>query len=113
LTLDAYEAEEVGLSAQLVEPLVSACRLEIPNRTKARRKPRLVLEHLEEVPRVLSHPGKGVRCHPSRDDQAGGVPGRAGRELVAFEEHHIPPPEFGEVIGDAGTDHAATDDDDL
>ena len=41
----------------------------------------------------------------------GGMPGRAGGEFVAFEQHGIFPPEFGEVKQNRTTDYATTDDD--
>ncbi len=44
-------------------------------------------------------------------DQAGGVPGRAAGQLLAFQQHDIRPAEFGQVIGE-GTSHRATTDDD-
>src|SRR3954466_4461953 len=41
------------------------------------------------------------------------VPGRAGGQLRAFDEHEVVPAAFGQMIGDAGADDAAADDDDL
>ena len=38
------------------------------------------------------------------------MPGRAGRELVALDEHHVVPAFCGQVIEDARTNGAATDD---
>ena len=40
------------------------------------------------------------------------MPGSAGGEFVPFEEHHIGPALIGQVIGDRGSDHSTTDDDD-
>jgi hypothetical protein len=38
------------------------------------------------------------------------VPGRAGGQLVAFQQHHVVPARAGEVIGDRGADGTAADD---
>ncbi len=43
-------------------------------------------------------------------EAAGGMPGRAGGELVALQQHDIAPPRLGEVIEHAATHHAAADD---
>ena len=46
------------------------------------------------------------RVHAAR-----GVPGRAGGELLALDEHDIRPAQFGEVVQDRGADHTTADDD--
>ena len=43
---------------------------------------------------------------------AGRVPGRACCQLVPLEQHHIRPPDPGEVVQRAAADRSATDDDD-
>ncbi|CAB4969795.1 unannotated protein [freshwater metagenome] len=40
------------------------------------------------------------------------MPGGAGGEPIAFEEHDVAPAEVAEVVGDGGADDAAADDDD-
>ena len=44
-------------------------------------------------------------------DQPGGVPGRAGGELLALEQHDVGPAELGQMIGDRAAGNAAADDD--
>ena len=44
-------------------------------------------------------------------DQPGGVPGGAAAELDPLQQHDIGPAQLGQMIGDAGTDNAAADDD--
>ena len=43
-------------------------------------------------------------------DQAGRVPGAAAGQLALLEQEHVGPAHVGQVVGDAGADHAATDD---
>src|SRR5271165_2359582 len=45
-------------------------------------------------------------------DQAGRVPGGAAGQLPLLEQEHVGPAQLGEVVADAGADHAATDDHD-
>src|ERR1041385_6314002 len=44
---------------------------------------------------------------------ARGMPGRAGGELLALEEHDIGPAQLGEVVQDRGANHTTADDDHL
>jgi hypothetical protein len=39
------------------------------------------------------------------------VPGRATTQFALLEQHHVRPAKFGQVVGDARADDAATDDD--
>ena len=50
----------------------------------------------------------GIRVQ--RMKTAGRVPGRARRQLRAFDQQHVPDTEFRQVVDDAATDHATTDD---
>jgi len=43
-------------------------------------------------------------------EAAGGMPGGAGGELVALDQHHIAPAGLGEMVEHAATHHAAADD---
>src|ERR1700685_2903320 len=43
---------------------------------------------------------------------AGGMPGRAGSEFVAFDQESVAPAPFGQMIERARADGAAADDDD-
>jgi hypothetical protein len=48
-----------------------------------------------------------------RMEAAGSMPGRAGGQLIAFQQHDIAPAGLGQMIEHAAPDHAAPDDDDL
>ncbi len=62
-----------------------------------------------EIARVLAHLGRRLGRGPERHHQAGRMPGRAGREPVALQQHHVLPAHAGEVIGHRGADDAAPD----
>ena len=70
------------------------------------------LDLLVQLDRVLLESGDvGVaveRVHP-----AGGVPGGAGRQVTALQQHDVGPAGLRQVVQDAGADHATTDDDAL
>ena len=62
---------------------------------------------LDRVLLQLGHVGVAVeRVHP-----AGGVPRRAGGELLALDEHDVGPPGLGEVVQHRRADDATPDDD--
>ncbi len=44
-----------------------------------------------------------------RVEAAGGVPGRAGGQLVAFDQHDVAPPRLGQVVEHAAADDPAAD----
>ena len=44
-------------------------------------------------------------------DEAGRVPGGAAGEPSLLQQHDVAPAEFGQMIGDRASDHAAADDD--
>jgi hypothetical protein len=48
-----------------------------------------------------------------RVEPAGGMPGRAGGQLLPLDQHDIAPAGLGQMIEDAAPDDAAPDDDDL
>ena len=70
------------------------------------------LQLLVQLDRVLLQPGH-VRVAVERVHPAGGVPGRARRQLAALEQHDVGPAGLREVVQHAGPDDATTDDDDL
>ena len=45
-------------------------------------------------------------------DEPGGVPGRAGGELLALQQHHVGPAELSQVVGDGTAGDASTNNDD-
>ena len=52
------------------------------------------------------------RVRSSRAHETGGVPGGAARELPSLQQHHTFTAEARQVVGQAQTDDAATNDDD-
>ena len=71
----------------------------------------LRLQPLVQLAGVLDQPGAVLRG-AQLADQAGRVPGRAAGQLPLLEQQHVGPAQLGQVVGDAGADHAAADDDD-
>ncbi len=71
----------------------------------------IILDLLVELHRIFLQLGN-VGIAVDRVHAAGGMPGRAGGQFRAFDEHNIGPAEFGEVIQDGTADDAAPDDDD-
>ena len=61
--------------------------------------------------RIFREPGQVLRG-AQLADQPGRMPGRAGCELLALQQHDVGPAELGQVIGDGAAGHAAADDDD-
>ena len=70
----------------------------------------LGLEGRVEVRGVFSHRGQRVAGH-GVGDLPSGMPGRAGGELGLLDEERVDPALVGEVVEDAGSHDAATDDD--
>ncbi len=97
---------------QPVEPLLRAGEVEAAGDVHAAGDAGDRLDLLVEVDRVLLQLGD-VGVAVQRVHAAGGVPGRAGGELGALDQHEVVPAALGQVIGDAGADDAAADDDDL
>ncbi len=71
----------------------------------------LPLQALVQLGGVLDQAGAAFRG-AQLADQAGRVPGGAAGQLALLEQQHVGPAELGEVVGDAGADHAAADDHD-
>ena len=76
---------------------------------EAGRLPGLGLEAGVELGRVFGE-AREVRGRAQLADQPGGVPGGAGGQLLALQQHHVAPAELGQMIGDRAADHAAADD---
>jgi hypothetical protein len=74
-----------------------------------RRLARLGFEPAIQILRILRQFRLSFRIS-QRGEESGRVPGGAGGELSAFQEHDIPPAELGQMIGDRAADHAAADD---
>ena len=72
----------------------------------------LALEPLVQLRGVLRQARQVLR-RAQLADQAGGMPGRAAREPLAFEQQHVGAAAFGQMVGNAAADDAAADDDDV
>ena len=111
----AFHVERRGVgrgAAQLDHPVLGAGDGDSPALLVPGGQSGLVLEFGIELGGVLHQPGLALRC-PQLADQTGGVPGGAAGQLALLEQHDVGEAELGQVVGDAGADHAAADDDDL
>ncbi|MPL89866.1 hypothetical protein SDC9_35908 [bioreactor metagenome] len=116
--LHLLRAEELvidprGLGHRGVEHVFVHARLglrhaQVADDGKARVQPGFRLERLIEVDRVLVDMGGGV-AHVEERQQAGGVPGRARGELVAFDKHRLPAG-LRQMIGNRHANGATADD---
>ena len=82
------------------------------DRLEPGRQPGLGLESGVEVAGVLAQLGRCFRRRAERDHQPRRVPGGAGGELVALDQHRVGPSEVSQVVGDRRADHPAPDDHD-
>ena len=112
LHVDAAVAVERRDPPVLLEPIRVGGELDEADRLEPGRLPGLGLEPRVQVARVLAHLGRGLRRRAERHHQPGRVPRRAGRELVALEEHDVAPAHVRQVVRDRAADDAATDHDD-
>jgi hypothetical protein len=113
LYVDAETPNEVGDPTQLVGPFRVAGDLEVADRPETRVLPGFLSEPRVEVSTVLGHVDGGLGRKGARHDQPCRVPCGAGCQLGALQQHHVPPAQLGQVIGDAAADHATADDHDL
>ena len=93
-----------GTSATFCVDLADTQGLKRTERTRGGGR----LMYLDATP-VYTRVVEQMRALP---DQAGGVPRGPSREAPLLEHDHVTAPEGGQVIGDAGADNAAADDDD-
>ncbi len=71
----------------------------------------LLLEPGVQLGGVLDQPGAVLRG-AELADQAGRVPGGAAGQLALLQQQHVGPAHPGQMVGDAGPDHAPADDHD-
>ena len=109
--VDAAQPVERGDPAVLLEPVRVAGDLDEPDRLEPGGQAGLGLEPGVQVAGVLAHLGRGLRRRAERHHQPGRVPGGAGGEPVALEQHDVLA-QVGQVVGDRGADDAAADHDD-
>ena len=109
LGVQAEVAATAAGGVEVVEPVLRVGEHEAAGEVDAAGLPGRLLDllvDLEGVVLELGDVGVGVE----RVHAAGGVPGRAGGELRALDQGHVLPAVLDEVVEDAATDHAATDD---
>ena len=101
-------AGEPHLQRQAVQPQRPAA-LPVRDDLAADAAQDLRLERLVQLRRVL-HQARAALRRPELSHQTGRVPGGTGRQLPLLEDDNVAPAEPGQVVRDAGTDDAATDD---
>jgi hypothetical protein len=69
-----------------------------------------LLQSAAKLHGILGHLEGRFSAKTTAADQARRMPCRPGRQLGSFQQHDIPPAKFGQMIGDAATDHAAAND---
>jgi len=107
------EVAAAGLRhAQPVEALGGVGELEPAGQVDAAVLAGLLLDLAVQVDGVLLQAGH-VGVAIERVHASGGVPRRAGRELLALDEHDVGPPLLREVVEHRRPDHSSSDDDDL
>ena len=113
VVLDPEAPRERCLAPKGLQPPRVRGQRDVPDGPEPGRQPRLLLKARVQVAGVAAHPQRRLVGHPGRGDQPGRVPGGPRGELVALEQQHVPPAQLGQVVREAGSDHTATDDDDL
>ena len=110
LGVDTVGARERGVALELGHALARARHGEAAAALPAGRLARLGFEALVEIGAVPDEPGQVARgaqlTHETRR-----MPRRAAGETALLEQHHVLPPELGQVVGDARADDAAADND--
>ena len=94
----------------LVHALAAGREAQVAGHVEAHVLAGLGRQALVEIDRVLVQLADGV-AHVEERQQARGVPGRAGRQLGALEQHHIRPALLRQVVERADADDAAADHD--
>ena len=97
-----------GVELELVHPRPGLRHAQVADDREAGVEAGLGLERLVELHRVVVDVAGRV-AHVEERQQAGGVPGRAGGQLVALEEHGVGPAGLRQMVGDRGADRAAAD----
>ena len=99
-----------GLAVELVLALLGQRHRDRADLAHAGGDAGLGLELDVEIGRIFRQPRHVLRA-AQLADQAGGMPGRAGGQLLALQQHDVGPAELGQVIGDRAAGDAAADDD--
>ena len=110
LDLDADGAGHARVLAVLVHAIGGHRQADVANQAQADILAGFGFQSPVEGDGVLVQLSNRV-AHVEQRQQTGGVPGRAGGQLLAFHEHDIGPPLAGQVIETRYADDAAADDD--
>ena len=110
--LDAERVGHAGAPHQLLHAFRVVGHAERSDLLEAGGMSHVALEGLVQLGGVGGQPGH-VLGGPEAAHEARGVPGGATGQRVAFQQDDVGPAQLSEVVGDAGTHDAATDDDDL
>jgi hypothetical protein len=97
-----------GVEHVFVHPRGGLRHPQVAHHRKARVQPRLGLQRLVEIDRILVDMGRGIR-HVEQWQQARRMPGGAAGQLVPFQQHHIRPARARQVIGNRRANGAAPD----
>ena len=100
--LEAAGAAHRGLAPELGEAALGAREADAAVLLESGRLPGLGLEAPVQLGGVARE-ARQVRGRAQLADQAGGVPGGPGGQPLALEQHHVPPAELGQMIGDASS----------
>ena len=92
----------------LIHPRIRLGHAQIAHHGKARVQPRLRLQRLIKLDRILMNMGGRVR-HVEQGQKPRRMPSRARGQLVPLQEHHIIPTGLRQMIGDRRANRAAPD----
>ena len=98
-----------GIEHIFVHTLLRLRHAQVANHGEACVQAGFFFQCLVEIDRILVNMG-GRIAHVEKRQQTSGVPGRARGQLVTFQQHHVFPARFREVVGNRGSDGATADD---
>ena len=108
LDRDPDRLGDAGIVAVLIEPVAGAGEADVGDLAQADVEPRLGLEVLVERDRIFVDLSDGITEVEERQ-KAGRMPGRAGGQLLALDEHAIGPALLDEMVKRRNADDAAAD----
>ena len=108
LDLDADRLGDAGVVIVLVHPVAGAGEADVRHLPKAGVEARLLFEGLVERDGILMNLSDRVAQVEQRQ-QARRMPGRAGGQLLALDEHAVGPALPGEMVERRNADHAPAD----
>ena len=111
LDVDADRLGDAGVLAVLVHPVRRHGEAYVADGAQTHVVAGLLGEPAVEIHRVLVNLAHRV-AHVEQRQQAGGVPGRPGRQFLALQQHHVRPALGRQVIERRDADDAAADDHD-